>query len=199
MKATFLLLASMYVTSAVASPDELPSVTAHPIFKQPYTCTEHWLGNLKAPGDALGTDCVIQEMVEVKGRVWMRAHKGNGSRNTDWYGWGKEVLSPCSCEVVNVRDNPAANQPGKLGKPPAAFVELKRDDGVHFVLAHVTRMAVRPGDKVESGQLIAYVGNNGFSRHPHIHMGAWRDKEPLQIRFDLAAMGKLFKDDRPGL
>ena len=98
-----------------------------------------------------------------------------------------------------MRDNPAANQPGKLGKPPAGFVELKRDDGVHFVLAHVTRLAVKPGDKVESGQLIAYVGNNGVSRHPHIHMGAWRDKEPLQIRFDLAAMGRLFEDDRPGL
>lgn len=195
MKTTFVLLASIYASSAFASPGELPSVTAHPIFKQPYTCTEHWLGSLKAPGDALGADRVIQQMVEVKGRLLMRAHKGDGRRNSDWYGWGQEVLSPCACEVVNVKNNPTPNKPGILGKAPAGFVELKREDGVHFVLAHVTRMTVKPGDKVDSGQHIAYVGNNGFSRHPHIHMGAWRDKESLQIRFDLAAMGKLFAEN----
>jgi len=34
------------------------------------------------------------------------------------------------------------------------------------------------------GQVIAQVGNNGRSHHPHIHVGAYKDTEPLQIRFD---------------
>lgn len=194
MKTLFVLLATTCASAAMAASGDLPSVTAHPIFKQPYSCTEHWLGNLKGEGDALGTDCVIQQMVEVKGRTWMRSHKGDGSRNTDWYGWGKEVLSPCTCEVVDAQEHPSPNKPGIMGKPPAGMVKLKRDDGVFFLLGHVTSLTVKAGDKVESGQVVGRVGNNGYSRHPHIHMGAWKDKEPLQIRFDLAAMGRLFED-----
>jgi murein DD-endopeptidase MepM/ murein hydrolase activator NlpD len=80
-----------------------------------------------------------------------------------------------------------------MGKPPASFVVLKRDDGVYFLLGHVAKLTVKPGDKVDSGQVIAHVGNNGYSRQPHIHIGAWRGAEPLQISFDQASMGKLFE------
>ena len=45
-----------------------------------------------------------------------------------------------------------------------------------------------------SGQVVAKVGNNGYSRHPHIHIGAWKGNEPLQIRFDLRAMGKQYRE-----
>lgn len=193
MKTIFVLFAAMQASSALASPNEIPSVLAYPIFGQPYACTEHWQGNLKELGDALGTDCVIQELVEDKGRTWMRSYKRDGSHNTDWYVWDKEVLSPCTCEVVKANENPVLNRPGVMGKPPASAVFLKREDGVFFVLAHIARLAVKPGDKVESGQVIAHVGNNGYSRHPHIHMAAWRGEEPMQIRFDQAAMGRLFE------
>ena len=77
---------------------------------------------------------------------------------------------------------------------PASMIALVRDDGVHFVLAHVTDIRVKVDDKVQGGQVIALVGNNGMSRHPHIHIGAWQGEQPLQIRFDLAAMGELLKD-----
>lgn len=192
MRTILVLVAALQLSSASASTDEIPTVLAHPIFGQPFACTEHWQGNLKILGDALGTDCVIQELVENKGRTWMRAYKRDGSRNEDWYGWDKPVLSPCTCEVEKVSENLAPNRPGILGKPPASIVRLKRDDGVFFMLGHVAKLSVKPGDKVESGQVIAHVGNNGYSRHPHIHMGAWKGEEPLQIRFDQAAMGRLF-------
>ena len=193
MRTIFILLAAVHISAASASPGEISAVLAHPIFGQPYSCTEHWQGNLKGLGDELGTDCVIQELVEVGGRTWMRSYKRDGSRNTDWYGWDKEVLSPCSCEVLKVSENSVVNRPGMVGKPPASSVVLKRDDGVFFLLGHVAKLAVKPGDKVENGQVIAHVGNNGYSRQPHIHMGAWRGEEPMQIRFDQAAMGRLFE------
>ena len=193
MRPIFFLLAAMHSSMALASPSEISAVLAHPIFAQPYSCTEHWQGNLKGLGDELGTDCVIQELVEVGGRTWMRSYRGDGSRNTDWYGWDKEVLSQCSCEVLKVSENPVSNRPGLMGKPPASFVVLRRDDGVIFLLAHVARLTVKRGDRVDSGQLIAHVGNNGYSRHPHIHVGASRGEEAMQIRFDQASMGKLFE------
>jgi hypothetical protein len=164
---------------------------AGPIFRQPYTCAEHWEGNLASIGDALGSDCVIQQMVEEGGRSWMRSYRRDGRRNEDWFGWNQEVLWPCSCEVVRLRENPVTNEPGVLGRPPASVVVLERADGVFFLLAHVQSVSVAVGDRVSAGQVIAKVGNNGMSRHPHIHIGAWRGNDPMQLRFDLHELGKL--------
>ena len=52
-------------------------------------------------------------------------------------------------------------------------------------------MKVKVGDTVKAGDIVAKVGNNGTSFMPHIHIGAWKDKEPLQISFDLKKMGKI--------
>jgi len=188
-----LLCSAMLTTAPAARAGDISSVLAEPIFGQPYSCTEHWEGNLKGLGDELGTDCWIQELAEVHGRTWMRSYIGKGERNQDWYGWHKEVLSPCTCEVVKINENPTTNRPGVFGKPPASFIALKRDDGVFFLLAHAVEIQVKPADKVQSGQVIARVGNNGYSRQPHIHIGAWKGSEPLQVKFNQAAMGKLFE------
>ena len=36
-----------------------------------------------------------------------------------------------------------------------------------------------------AGQVVARVGNNGYGRSPHIHIGAWKGENPYQIRWDL--------------
>lgn len=59
------------------------------------------------------------------------------------------------------------------------------------VHAHVTAVKVKPGDVVSVGQVVASVGNDGMSRSPHVHVGAYRGDLPLQVRWDLRAMGKL--------
>jgi murein DD-endopeptidase MepM/ murein hydrolase activator NlpD len=59
------------------------------------------------------------------------------------------------------------------------------------LVAHVTDVTVRVGDLVDAGAPVAKMGNNGFGRNPHIHVGAWRDETPLQIRFDLRAAANL--------
>ena len=38
---------------------------------------------------------------------------------------------------------------------------------------------------------LAYVGNNGFCRNPHIHIGAYRGGKPLMIGFDANKVGKV--------
>lgn len=168
--------------------DESGTVVAHPIFKGFYFCTEHWARQFATPGDALGTDCLVQELTEVDGRVWLRSHKGDGFANEDWYGWRKDVLSPCTGEVLKTTENPVTNRPGVLGQPPASLVLLKCADQVMFMLAHIDQPSVKAGDAVKRGQPIAKVGNNGYSRSPHIHVGAWKGDQPLQIRFDQNAM-----------
>ena len=166
-------------------PNGLDYALAHRVFNDYYHCGEHRQGELKYIGDDLGADCTIHVLEDIDGREIARAYRGDGSRNEDWYGWQKDVGSPCGCKVVKVNVNPETNQPGVLGEPPASFVVLERDDGVHFLLAHLDAIEVKVGDRVVPGQKLGVVGNNGYGRNPHIHIGAWHDRTPLQVRFDL--------------
>lgn len=157
---------------------------AHPLFREAYSCSEHAAAELPYLGDDLGQDCVVQQLVEKDDRAFMRPYATDGLSNEDWYGWNKAVLSPCDCSVVTVEMNPVTNDPGKTGKPPASSIELKTADGVSVVLAHIQRPVVKKGDSIKAGQVIASVGNNGYSRAPHIHIGAWLGHDALQIRWD---------------
>jgi hypothetical protein len=179
------VLALAVALSATAQGGQIRSVLAHPIFKAGYACIEHGADSATWDlGDAFGTDCFVEELIEVDGRSWSRPYQGNGYENQDWYGWRQEVLSPCTCTVVSVSLNRERNRPGVMGAQAASLLILQRADKVIFHLAHIERPLVKPGDAIVDGQLIAQVGNNGLSRHPHIHIGTYQGAEPLQIRFD---------------
>jgi hypothetical protein len=157
---------------------------AHPLFNEAYTCSEHAAGELPYLGDDLGQDCTIEAFVEKNGKAFMRAYATDGLKNEDWYGWNKAVLSPCDCTVTAVRINSVTNEPGQTGKPPASSIRFKTKDGTLVVIAHIQTPSVKEGDVVKSGQPVALVGNNGFARVPHIHIGAWHGTDALQIRWD---------------
>jgi hypothetical protein len=179
------VLALTSAASAEVHSDARPEqFLAHPVFNMSYKCSEHAVGELPYLGDDLGQDCVPEEFVEEDGRAFMRAYRSDGLTNEDWYGWNRDVLSPCDCEVVKIHINPVTNVPGVMGKPAASSVTLRSKDGTLIVLAHIQAPSVHEGDKVVAGQVIAKVGNNGMCRNPHIHIGAWRGKKALQIRWD---------------
>jgi hypothetical protein len=162
----------------------LASVLAHPVYTRPFICSEHPAGQLAILGDDVGQDCLIVDFVTTDGRTWAMPYQGNGAKNEDWFGWGATVHSPCDCEVLRIHPNQQVNHPGKLGNSRAAGITLRSADGVHFVLAHLGSFAVEVGQSVRYGQAIGTVGNNGFSRSPHVHIGAWKGREGLQIRWD---------------
>jgi hypothetical protein len=160
------------------------SVLAHPPFRKPFMCSEHPAGELAILGDDLGQDCLIVDFVEREGRTWAMPYRTDGANNEDWFGWDEPVHSPCDCTVLQIKPNPVVNEPGRMGQSRAAGITLQAADGVHFVLGHLGSFAVEVGETVSYGQVIGTVGNNGFSRSPHIHAGAWRGTEGLQIRWD---------------
>jgi len=164
---------------------DIRPILAHPIFKVGFACIEHGADSAKWDlGDAFGTDCFVEDLVEIDGRTWARPYKANGNENKDWYGWQREVLSPCTCRVLEMNINTEPNRPGVMGTQPASLLKLKRSDGVIFHVAHFDKPLVKVGDALVAGQVIARVGNNGLSHHPHIHIGAYQGVESLQIRFD---------------
>jgi murein DD-endopeptidase MepM/ murein hydrolase activator NlpD len=130
-------------------------------------------------------------------RSFGRLYRTDGRRNEDWYSWGADVLSPGDGVVLALHANPKVNVPGTLGPPPAGFIMVRLNDGVIVLYAHVTDFAVAAGDHVKAGQVIAKVGNNGPSYAPHVHVGAFKGVEPLQIRWDQRAMAR-FHDQISG-
>lgn len=165
-------------------------VLIHPIYDQAFTCSEHPEGQYMYIGDMLGVDCMVEKFVD----GWMRTYKNDGKRNEDWYGWGCDVLAPFAGTVESIHINPFTNEPGSIREGRAGSITFAREDGVRIVYAHVMDVSVEVGDRVQAGDRVAKVGNNGFSRCPHIHVGAWIDKTPLQIRFDLSAMGRQLRE-----
>ncbi len=179
-----------------APSDAIGFALIHPLFNADYMCSEHYEGQLKYPGDDLGADCIVTGGLSAdESSGFSKVYKTDGKTNEDWYGWKEPVLAPITGTLARIHINPIVNKPGEMGKPPASFVIFKHDDGLMVLVAHVADVTVKEGDKVTAGQPFAKVGNNGFSRSPHIHIGAWRVKTPLQIRFDLRAKGLLRKKD----
>jgi hypothetical protein len=173
--------------ATVAGPVE--DVTLGPIFRQRFMCAQHPMGELDYAGDALGSDCMVTGGVD-GASGYMKFYRTDGKTNEDWFGWRAEVLAPVSGTILGVLAKPETNVPGTMGPPPAAQIRILTDDGIIVVMAHLTDFRVKPGDRVTAGQVIALDGNNGMARNPHVHIGAWRQRDtmPLQIRWDLRAL-----------
>ena len=152
-------------------------IELHPIFNRFTVYNDHYDGELEELGDALGRDCMIAAFLPEK-FDFAREYKGDGSKNEDWFSWNAEVFAPAGGKIISVYINDVT-------------IEIQRDDGVNIVLAHIQNPVVSVGEEVKEGQLLAYVGNNGCARNPHIHIGAWRGDQPLMIGFDAKKVGAL--------
>lgn len=161
----------------------------HPPVARRFTVLEHPAGELEHLGDAIGADCVVVDFVG----GWVMPFRTDGATNEDWFGWREVLLSPLDGEVVAIRANGTTNAPGLMGSPPASAITFASGDGTHVVYGHVQELEVVVGDRVTRGQPVGRIGNNGMCRNPHVHVGAWREQKPLQIRFDLEALAAVLQ------
>ncbi len=181
----------------------VPEVVLHPIMNDTFVCAEHAEGELEKLGDALGKDCLVIRMESTgdPDKYLPRLFRGDGLENEDWFGWEVPLLAPCEGTVAAVEDSPRTNRPGDFGPAggtatPASEIEFVCFDGVRVVYAHARNIDVAPGDSVAAGEVVAEIGNNGVSKAPHVHVGAWRGETPLQVRFDLRVLGELRRSGR---
>jgi murein DD-endopeptidase MepM/ murein hydrolase activator NlpD len=62
-------------------------------------------------------------------------------------------------------------------------VMLKHGFGFETLYAHLSKVLVRPGEKVKRGQVIGYVGNSGTSTGPHLHYEVIKNGEKVNPVF----------------
>ncbi|MDQ2877572.1 MAG: M23 family metallopeptidase [Pseudomonadota bacterium] len=55
------------------------------------------------------------------------------------------------------------------------FVKLAGGGGIATGYGHMSRIAVRAGQRVAQGQVIGYVGSTGMSTGPHLHWEVWKN------------------------
>ena len=66
------------------------------------------------------------------------------------------------------------------------YVSLRHNKELVTGYAHMSRFAVEPGQRVNQGQVIGYVGSTGISTGPHLHYEVWlrgRPVSPMALKF----------------
>ena len=102
-----------------------------------------------------------------------RSHSGEGTRNEDYYCFGRPILAPAAGKVVEVIDGVEDNVPGQMNPKQVTGNRVVIDHGQdeYSVLAHLRRGStrVKSGDAVRGGQRIGECGNSGNSSEAHLH------------------------------
>lgn len=103
-----------------------------------------------------------------------RTHRAGSRRvNTDFYCFGRPILAPAVGVVRTAVDGLPDNAPGTLddGRPFGNHVVVDLGQGEYAWLAHLRRTSVdvRPGQRIEAGDVIGECGNSGRSSEPHLH------------------------------
>jgi len=102
-----------------------------------------------------------------------KTHRGDGTKNTDYFVYGKEVLSVADGTVVTVIDGVPDNEPGTMNPyfTTGNLVVVKHEGSLHSAYAHLVpgKTRVKPGVKVKRGQVLGLIGNTGNSSEPHLH------------------------------
>jgi len=112
--------------------------------------------------------------------VWQlgATHRGSGTKNADYWAWGRALLAPAAGRVVEiangVRDNRPQVQVENRTDPAGNHVVLDLGNGEYALLAHMQKgsVRVRVGDRVRPGDVLGLTGNSGNSGNssePHLH------------------------------
>ena len=98
----------------------------------------------------------------------------DGAELSDYYAFGKQVLSPAYGIVVDLQNQLPDNQPGEVDTLNnwGNYLLIRLDGGAHVILAHLQQNSIKVqlGSRVYPGELLAAVGNSGRSPQPHLHL-----------------------------
>jgi hypothetical protein len=100
-------------------------------------------------------------------------HRGDGSRNDDYFCYGRPILAPAAGRIASVVDGVPENRPGEMDArhPAGNYVIIDHGHDEYSLLAHLVpnSLSVKAGDTIVAGQPVGRCGNSGHSSEPHLH------------------------------
>jgi murein DD-endopeptidase MepM/ murein hydrolase activator NlpD len=99
---------------------------------------------------------------------FMRMHKG------------LDIAAPYGAPILAAIDGVVASAGRNAGY--GNFVKLVHAGGLASGYGHMSRIAVRGGQRVRQGQVIGYIGSTGLSTGPHLHWEVWRNGQSINPR-----------------
>lgn len=95
-----------------------------------------------------------------------QVYNGRGHNGVDFSApVGTPVLAAASGTVMGTGDTDTACAGASYGK----WVLIKHPNGLATLYAHLSLIKVASGQTVETGEVIGYSGNTGYSTGPHLH------------------------------
>lgn len=82
---------------------------------------------------------------------------------------GTRVKSAGAGVVEGVGDTDTVCSGASYGK----WVFIRYDNGLASIYAHLSLISAKPGQRVNTGDIVGYSGNTGYSTGPHLHMSVY--------------------------
>ncbi|MCC9073264.1 M23 family metallopeptidase [Flavobacterium sp. F-65] len=102
-----------------------------------------------------------------------RVNMGDGTKNEDYYCFGKRLNAPGDGKIIAVENEIDDNIPGiKNSKQSLGnYIIINHLNGEFSFMLHLKKnsIIVAVGDTVERGQQVGLAGNSGYSTGPHLH------------------------------
>lgn len=102
-----------------------------------------------------------------------RGNTGDGTKNEDYYCFGKRLNAPGNGKIIAVENNIEDNIPGikNTKQPLGNYIIIDHLNGEFSFMLHLKKnsIIVAVGDIVERGQQVGLAGNSGHSTGPHLH------------------------------
>ncbi len=106
-------------------------------------------------------------------------HSGKGENNSEWIGFGKDVLAVADGEIIAIetqqKDDKQFDVPSLKNNPLALYgnyVVIKHNNGTLSMYAHLQNNSskhIKKREKIKQGQIIGQIGTSGSSFFPHLH------------------------------
>jgi len=108
----------------------------------------------------------------------INGYKGQWHNGLDLgYPIGTPVLAAGAGVILSSGDQDRYCRKGAYGK----YVVVRHGNNLVTLYAHMSNLAVSPGDQIERGEVIGYVGSTGYSTGPHLHFTVY-DANTFKMR-----------------
>lgn len=133
-------------------------------------------------GGSGGGDGSLRWPLKVSGRISSSfGHRSSPTAGASTYHKGIDIAVSSGTPIVAAGAGTVVT--ATYSSSAGNYIMISHGDRLYTVYMHCSRLAVKVGDTVESGQTIAYVGSTGISTGSHLHFGVSKNGSyvnPLQ-------------------